>query len=91
MPGTLNVTPTLVDPVTQAGLYEFFSNQQQTFVYENNLQGTNICIGSSQPLFTGTPPGDAQDILAVEWKRVRSQPNLNSCLLVNSAHGCGDF
>jgi energy-converting hydrogenase Eha subunit C len=102
VPGTLTVTPapvpvptptpTIFDPVTQAGLQPFFSNQEQTFVYENNLQGTNICIGSNQPLFTTAPPGDnTQDILAVEWKRVRSQPNLNSCLLLNSQHACGDF
>jgi filamentous hemagglutinin family protein len=85
------ITTPILDPVAKSGLQTFFGNEEQTFVYENNLQGTNICIGSSQPLFTGTPPGDGQDILAVEWKRVRSQPNLNSCLLVNSQHGCGDF
>jgi len=90
VPGTLTVTP-LIDPVAQAGLQQFFSNQEQTFVYENNLQGTNICIGSNQPLFSTTSPGDNQDILAVEWKRVRSQPNLNSCMLLNGQHGCGDF
>lgn len=90
VPGTLTVTQ-LIDPVSQAGLQQFFSNQEQTFVYENNLQGTNICIGSNQPLFTTAPPGDTQDILAVEWKRVRSQPNLNSCMLLNGQHGCGDF
>ncbi|MEM5342199.1 beta strand repeat-containing protein [Paraburkholderia azotifigens] len=90
VPGTLTVTP-LIDPVAQAGLQQFFSNQEQTFVYENNLQGTNICIGSNQPLFTTAAPGDTQDILAVEWKRVRSQPNLNSCMLLNGQHGCGDF
>ncbi|SIT35749.1 Hemagglutinin [Paraburkholderia piptadeniae] len=90
VPGTLTVI-TMPNLVAQAGLQSFFSNQAQTFVYENNLQGTNICIGSNQPLFTTAAPGDNQDILAVEWKRVRSQPNLNSCMLLNSPHGCGDF
>ncbi|SEJ18798.1 filamentous hemagglutinin family N-terminal domain-containing protein [Paraburkholderia diazotrophica] len=90
VPATLTVI-TPPNPVAQAGLQSFFSNQEQTFVYENNLQGTNICIGSNQPLFTTATPGDNQDILAVEWKRVRSQPNLNSCMLLNSPHGCGDF
>jgi filamentous hemagglutinin family protein len=90
VPATLTVTAPL-NPVAQAGLQSFFSNEEQTFVYENNLQGTNICIGSNQPLFTTATPGDNQDILAVEWKRVRSQPNLNSCMLLNSPHGCGDF
>jgi hypothetical protein len=90
VPGTLTVIP-ILNPIAQSGLQSFFSSQEQTFVYENNLQGTNICIGSNQPLFSTTPPGDNQDILAVEWKRVRSQPNLNSCMLMNSQHGCGDF
>jgi hypothetical protein len=90
VPGTLTVIP-ILNPVAQSGLQSFFSSQEQTFVYENNLQGTNICIGSNQPLFSTTPPGDNQDILAVEWKRVRSQPNLNSCMLMNGQHGCGDF
>ncbi|MEX3931767.1 filamentous hemagglutinin N-terminal domain-containing protein [Paraburkholderia phymatum] len=89
-PGTLTVIR-MPNLVAQAGLQSFFSNEEQTFVYENNLQGTNICIGSNQPLFTTAAPGDNQDILAVEWKRVRSQPNLNSCMLLNSPHGCGDF
>ncbi|MGF6916677.1 beta strand repeat-containing protein [Paraburkholderia sp. 40] len=101
VPGTLTVIPfqstisnpqgPIPNPVAQSGLQTFFSSQEQTFVYENNLQGTNICIGSNQPLFSTTPPGEKQDILAVEWKRVRSQPNLNSCMLTNAQHGCGDF
>ncbi|MEW9585345.1 beta strand repeat-containing protein [Paraburkholderia sp. DGU8] len=103
LPGTLSVIPfpsplppnsppsPIPNPVAQSGLQTLFSNQEQTFVYENNLQGTNICIGSNQPLFSTTPPGENEAILAVEWKRVRSQPNLNSCMLINAQHGCGDF
>jgi hypothetical protein len=90
LPPTSPPSP-IPDPIAQSGLQTLFSNQEQTFVYENNLQGTNICVGSNQPLFSTTPPGENQDILAVEWKRVRSQPNLNSCMLINSQHGCGDF
>ncbi|CAD6561207.1 hypothetical protein LMG28727_07359 [Paraburkholderia kirstenboschensis] len=89
VPGTLSVT--LVNPVSQSGLQTFFGSQQQTFVYENNLQGTNICIGSNQPIFSTAPLGDTPDLLSVEWKRVRSQPNLNSCMLTSGQHGCGDF
>jgi filamentous hemagglutinin family protein len=100
VPGTLTVLPLPIpnpppgpvfNPLAQSGLQTLFSNEEQTFVYENNLQGTNICVGSNQPLFSTTPPGEKQDILAVEWKRVRSQPNLNSCMLINAQHGCGDF
>ncbi|WP_213302384.1 filamentous hemagglutinin N-terminal domain-containing protein [Paraburkholderia sacchari] len=78
-------------PLAVSAMQSFFGMSEKTFVYENNLQGTNICVGSNQPLFTTTPPGSDQDLLAVEWKRVRSQPNLNSCMLLNGQHGCGDF
>lgn len=103
VPGTLTVTaaPTSTQslaprfaedlPMQVGAQQSYFGNEEKTFVYENNLQGTNICVGSSEPLFTTAPPGDNQDLLAVEWRRVRSQPNLNSCLLLNSQHGCGDF
>ena len=90
VPAPLDVVP-IASPVAQSGLQTFFTSQEQSFVYENNLQGTNICVGVNQPLFTETPPGDNQDLLAVEWKRVRSQPNLNSCMTTNSPHGCSDF
>lgn len=91
-PVVRSTVPTFAEdmPLDVSALQSFFGAEQKTFVYENNLQGTNICIGSNQPLL-GTPPGDNQDLLAVEWKRVRSQPNLNSCLLLNGQHGCGDF
>ncbi|WOD20093.1 two-partner secretion domain-containing protein [Paraburkholderia kirstenboschensis] len=89
--GTLTVEQLVPQPVAQSGLQIFFGNDERTFVYENNLQGTNICVGSNQPLFTTAPPGDTQDLLAVEWKRVRSQPNLNSCMVLTGQHGCGDF
>jgi hypothetical protein len=89
--GTLTVEQLVSQPVAQSGLQVFFGNDERTFVYENNLQGTNICVGSNQPLFTTAPPGDTQDLLAVEWKRVRSQPNLNSCMVLTGQHGCGDF
>ncbi|MFX1767493.1 filamentous hemagglutinin N-terminal domain-containing protein [Paraburkholderia sp. A1RI-2L] len=93
VPGTLTVTlPYPLDlPLAVSAMQSFFGMSEKTFVYENNLQGTNICVGSNQPLFTTAPPGSDQDLLAVEWKRVRSQPNLNSCMLLNGQHGCGDF
>ena len=92
--GTLSIvapSSSNIDPVALSGLQTFFGNSEKTFVYENNLQGTNICVGSNQPLFTTAPPGETEDLLAVEWKRVRSQPNLNSCMVLNGQHGCGDF
>jgi hypothetical protein len=74
------------------GLQTLFSAREQTFVYENNLQGgANICVGSNQPDFFSETPGEKADPLAVEWKRVRSQPNLSRCVVVDRQHGCDDF
>ncbi|WP_277187822.1 S-layer family protein [Caballeronia sp. BR00000012568055] len=80
-----------------SGLQTFYSYTQRSFVYDSNLAGvmtrgsTGVCTGSNQPLASNLPADAAADSLAVEWRRVRSQPNLNSCIIVNRQHGCGDF
>ncbi|WP_158937454.1 filamentous hemagglutinin N-terminal domain-containing protein [Burkholderia sp. S171] len=82
---------------TQTGLQSFFTDAQHSFLYDNNLAGvmsrggTSVCMGSNQPLASNLPADTAPDTLAVEWRRVRSQPNLNNCIIVNRPHGCGDF
>ncbi|WP_162069672.1 filamentous hemagglutinin N-terminal domain-containing protein [Burkholderia sp. THE68] len=79
-------------PSALAGLQTLFSSREETFVYENNLQGqTQVCIASNQPEFFNNAPGEKADPLAVEWKRVRAQPNLNHCVSVTRKHGCDDF
>lgn len=75
----------------RTGLQPLFTAQEQSFVYENNLGGVNICVGSNQPVLALQEPAGGADTLAVEWKRVRSRPNLNNCLVVNGEHGCGEF
>jgi hypothetical protein len=80
-----------------SGLQTFYSDAQRSFVYDSNLAGvmsrgsTSVCTGSNQPLASNLPAAAIADTLAVEWRRVRSQPNLNSCVIVNRQHGCGDF
>ena len=82
---------------TQTGLQTFFTDTQHSFLYDNNLAGVmtrggkSVCTGSNQPLASNLPADTSADTLAVEWRRVRSQPNLNSCIIVNRPHGCGDF
>ncbi|RFU48326.1 filamentous hemagglutinin N-terminal domain-containing protein [Paraburkholderia sp. DHOC27] len=78
-------------PFDRSGLQPLFTAQEQSFVYESNLGGINVCVGSDQPLLALQQPEGAADTLAVEWKRVRSRPNLNSCLVVNGQHGCDEF
>ena len=94
-PGTLTVTPAPIplngQPFDRTGLQPLFTAQEQSFVYESNLGGIHICVGSNEPILALQQPEGAADKLAVEWKRVRSRPNLNSCLIVNGQHGCDEF
>lgn len=97
-PGTLTVTeppappiPLNGQPFDRTGLQPLFTAQEQSFVYESNLGGIHICVGSNEPILALQQPEGAADKLAVEWKRVRSRPNLNSCLIVNGQHGCDEF
>ncbi|WP_250507941.1 filamentous hemagglutinin N-terminal domain-containing protein [Caballeronia sp. GAFFF3] len=92
-PGTLTVTPMQLQGAVfnTSGLQPLFTAQEQSFVYESNLGAVNICVGTNEPILAlQQPEGDA-DALAAEWKRVRSRPNLNNCLVVNGQHGCGEF
>lgn len=82
-------TPGGLFPVS--GLQTFFSDRERSFVYENNMGGLNVCVGSNQPIASLLHGDDTADRLAIEWKRVRTQPNLNNCIVINSQHGCGDF
>lgn len=73
------------------GLQSFFGPREKTFVYENNLRQLDLCLAPTQPI-TGNQTADPRaDLLAIEWRRVRSQPNLNSCVFINSQNQCGDF
>ncbi|MBT2744847.1 MULTISPECIES: MBG domain-containing protein [unclassified Lysobacter] len=60
-----------------------------SYVYSSNVGKTPTCP-STGPLDT---PGLARggDTLAREWSKVRSRPNLNSCLASERKSGCGDF
>ncbi|WP_341317022.1 filamentous hemagglutinin N-terminal domain-containing protein [Paraburkholderia sp. IMGN_8] len=93
VPGTLTVAPLPLKGqiFNRSGLQPLFTAQEQSFVYESNLGGIHICVGSNEPILALQQPEGAADALAVEWKRVRSRPNLNSCLVVNGQHGCDEF
>ncbi|MDR5734119.1 filamentous hemagglutinin N-terminal domain-containing protein [Caballeronia sp. LZ025] len=92
-PGTLTVTPMQLQGAVfnRSGLQPLFTAQEQTFVYESNLGGINICVGTNEPILALQQAESEADTLAAEWKRVRSRPNLNNCLVVNGQHGCGEF
>jgi filamentous hemagglutinin family protein len=96
MPGTLTVLAPSATPLggavfNRSGLQPLFTAQEDSFVYESNLGGINICVGTSEPILMQQQAEGPADSLAAEWKRVRSRPNLNNCLVVNGQHGCGEF
>ncbi|WP_250455987.1 filamentous hemagglutinin N-terminal domain-containing protein [Caballeronia sp. ATUFL_M2_KS44] len=93
VPGTLTVTPMELQGAVfnRSGLQPLFTAQEQSFVYESNLGGVNICVGTNEPILALQQSEGPADTLAAEWKRVRSRPNLNNCLVVNGQHGCGEF
>lgn len=92
-PGTLTVQDPLANGgvFNRSGLQPLFTAQEDSFVYESNLGGVNICVGTNEPILALQEAEGAADTLAAEWKRVRSRPNLNNCLVVNGQHGCGEF
>ncbi|SAK78094.1 filamentous hemagglutinin-like protein [Caballeronia temeraria] len=93
VPGTVTVTPGELQGAVfnRTGLQPLFTAQEQTFVYESNLGGVNICVGTNEPILALQQAEGEADTLAAEWKHVRSRPNLNNCLVVNGQHGCGEF
>ncbi|SPB18057.1 filamentous hemagglutinin [Caballeronia novacaledonica] len=93
VPGTLTVTPMQLQGAVfnRTGLQPLFTAQEQTFVYESNLGAINICVGTNEPILALQQAEGEADTLAADWKRVRSRPNLNNCLVVNGQHGCGEF
>jgi len=60
-----------------------------TYVYDRNLGQAPICLA------TGALDGDRADqggdVLAREWSRVRSRPNLLNCVNTDRRNGCADF
>ncbi|SFP07138.1 filamentous hemagglutinin family N-terminal domain-containing protein [Variovorax sp. OK605] len=60
-----------------------------TWVYDRNIGPPPICFA------TGPLEGDravqGADVLAREWSRVRSRPNLSSCVDTEKRNGCADF
>ncbi|WP_244830356.1 filamentous hemagglutinin N-terminal domain-containing protein [Caballeronia sp. TF1N1] len=94
IPGTLTIDPSM--PLqgavfARSGLQPLFTAQEDSFVYESNLGAINVCVGTNEPVLALQQSEGPADSLASEWKRVRSRPNLNNCLVVNGQHGCGEF
>jgi hypothetical protein len=60
-----------------------------TWTYDRNIGPPPICFATG-PL-EGDRADQGGDILAREWSRVRSRPNLTSCVDTERRNGCADF
>ncbi|MCR6478589.1 filamentous hemagglutinin N-terminal domain-containing protein [Variovorax sp. ZS18.2.2] len=60
-----------------------------TWLYDRNIGPPPICFATG-PL-EGDRASQGGDVLAREWSRVRSRPNLSSCVDTEKRNGCADF
>ncbi|MFH0133609.1 filamentous hemagglutinin N-terminal domain-containing protein [Variovorax sp. VaC1] len=84
VPGTLLVSglPNLPRP-------DVLRDLPSTWLYDRNIGPAPICYATG-PL-EGDRAAQGGDVLAREWSRVRSRPNLSSCVDTEKRNGCSDF
>lgn len=84
VPGTLTVggLPQIPKP-------DVIRDLPTTWLYDRNIGPPPICFATG-PL-EGDRASQGNDVLAREWSRVRSRPNLTSCVDTEKRNGCADF
>jgi hypothetical protein len=90
VPGQLLVSDVAVKPLpVPARFVDVLRDEPTTYLYDRNIGQAPICLASG-PL-DGDRVQQGNDLLAREWSRVRSRPNLTSCLDTERQNGCSDF
>lgn len=92
--GTLTVTPLPPPPLIAALLLasprvDVLRDLPVTYTFDRNLGPAPMCFATG-PL-DGDRAQQGADLLAREWSRVRSRPNLTNCVDTSRKNGCGDF
>jgi filamentous hemagglutinin family protein len=84
VPGTLQVSaiPNLPRP-------DVLRDLPSTWLYDRNMGPPPMCFATGA--LEGDRASQGGDILAREWSRVRSRPNLSSCVDTEKRNGCADF
>jgi hypothetical protein len=93
VPGVLDVTapPNVIDGLErELGLAVFLSSQRSE-VYGRNLSLPYMCAAPSALRREREQESAGATPLSVEWTRVRSQPQLSSCLNLRDAADCAAF
>ncbi|MEJ8847851.1 filamentous hemagglutinin N-terminal domain-containing protein [Variovorax rhizosphaerae] len=98
-PGRLTVTqaPIVEPPVPRPRRTDFsglpkpdvLREEPTTYVYDRNLGQAPICVATGA--LDGDRAGQGGDVLAREWSRVRSRPNLLNCVNTDRRDGCAAF
>ena len=73
-----------------AGAIEPRREDTATYVYDRNLGLPQMCVPDS-PLDVDVASRSIADLLAVEWARLRTRPNISNCFDSGRKNACGDF
>ncbi|RZL65894.1 MAG: filamentous hemagglutinin N-terminal domain-containing protein [Variovorax sp.] len=84
VPGQLRVSSVLQTPAV-----DVLRELPTTYLYDRNIGNAPICLATG-PL-QGDRADQGGDVLAREWSRVRSRPNLVNCVDTEKRNGCADF
>lgn len=60
-----------------------------TYTFDRNINPAPICLAGDS--LEGERSESGVDLLAQEWSRVRSRPNLTNCVDSERKNSCGDF
>ncbi len=90
VPGELRVTAAPSRPVLPLlPSVDVVREPLTSYLYDKNIGQAPICLATG-PL-DGDRVAQGADVLAREWSRVRSRPNLLSCVNTERRNGCSDF
>ena len=73
-----------------AGAIEARREEKSTYVYDRNLGLPQMCV-PDLPLDLEASSRSVADLLAVEWSRLRTRPNISNCFDSGRKNACGDF
>ena len=72
------------------GAIEPRREEKTSYVYDRNLGLPQMCVPDS-PLDVDAASRSVADLLAVEWSRLRTRPNISNCFDSGRKNACGDF
>ncbi|HEY4957662.1 MAG TPA: MBG domain-containing protein, partial [Caldimonas sp.] len=92
-PGTLDIGAPTITATGLPGQFDFrsFAQSQRSDVYGVNFSLPNVCTASSTLRDAVDADGRGAPPLAIEWSRLRNQPQLTSCLNLRDAGDCAAF